>query len=44
MTSVHVLKQPDGWRVAIKKGPQTVVLDNIYDDEQTAIMDAASLL
>lgn len=44
MTSVHVIKQPDGWRVAIKNGRRTVVLDNIYDDEQTAIADAASLL
>lgn len=44
MTSVHVIKQPDGWRVAIKSGPKTVFLNNIYDDEQTAIVDAASLL
>jgi len=44
MTSVHVVKQPDGWRVAIKDGPKTMVLDNIYDDEQAAIVDAASLI
>lgn len=44
MTSVHVIKQPDGWRVAIKNGHETVVLDNLYDDEQSAIIDAASLI
>lgn len=44
MSSVHVIKQPDGWRVAIKNGTKTMVLDNLYDDEQTAIVDAASLL
>lgn len=44
MTSVHVIKQPDGWRVAIKNEGKTIVLDSIYEDEQAAIVDAASLL
>ena len=44
MSSVHVIKQPDGWRVAIKNGTKTMVLDDIYEDEQAAIIDAAALL
>jgi hypothetical protein len=44
MTRIHVVKQSDGWRVAIENGRQTVVLDNVYEHEQDAIVEAASLL
>jgi hypothetical protein len=44
MKKVHVLKVPEGWRVAIVSGKQTQVLENIYSDEQEAIVAAASFL
>ncbi len=41
---IHVLKVPEGWRVAIEDNQKTEVLENTYDDEQEAIIAAASLL
>jgi hypothetical protein len=44
MIEVKTVKEPDGWRVAIVDGKQTVVLDELYDDEADARMGAATML
>jgi hypothetical protein len=44
MIEVKTIKEPDGWRVAIVDGKQTVVLSELYDDEADARMGAATML
>jgi hypothetical protein len=44
MIEVKTVKEPDGWRVAIVDGKQTVVLGELYDDEADARMGAATML
>jgi len=44
MIEVHTVKEPDGWRVAITDGKQTVVLSDIFEDEMDARKGAASIL
>ena len=44
MIEVRTVKEPDGWRVAITDGHQTIVLDDLFDDEVDARLSAAHLL
>ena len=44
MIEVKTIKEPDGWRVAITDGSQTVVLDDLFEDEVEARINAANLL
>jgi hypothetical protein len=44
MIEVRTVKEPDGWRVAITDGRQTVVLEDIFEDELQARLSAASII
>ena len=44
MIEVKTVKEPDGWRVAITDGNQTVVLDDLFEDEAEARINAATLI
>ncbi|MDB5160753.1 MAG: hypothetical protein JWO96_133 [Candidatus Saccharibacteria bacterium] len=44
MIEVRTVKEPDGWRVAITDGRQTIVLEDIFEDEVQARLSAANLI
>jgi hypothetical protein len=44
MIEVRTVREPDGWRVAITDGSQTVVLDDLFEDEVEARINAATLI
>jgi hypothetical protein len=44
MIEVKTVCEPDGWRVAITDGHQTIVLEDLFEDEVDARLSAAQLL
>lgn len=40
MTKITLHKEPDGWRSCIEQDDKLVVLDNIFDSEEDAILEA----
>lgn len=44
MTRITLHKEPDGWRSCIEQGEKLVVLDNIFDTEDEALLEARMIV
>jgi hypothetical protein len=44
MTKIILHKEPDGWRSCIEQGDSLIVLDNVFETEEDAVLEARALL